>query len=43
MASGHLYQAGDAVSYYVTGTKKNLPVHANAKLAASLVKPRVAG
>ena len=35
MASGHLYQAGDAVSYYVTGAKKNLPVHANAKLAAS--------
>lgn len=35
IASGRLYQAGDAVSYYVTGTKKNLPVHANAKLAAT--------
>ena len=35
IASGNLYQAGDAVSYYVTGAKKNLPVHANAKLAAS--------
>jgi DNA polymerase elongation subunit (family B) len=32
--SGRLFQAGDAVSYYVTGTKKNLPVHANAKLAS---------
>ena len=34
IASGHLFQAGDAVSYYVTGAKKNVPVHANAKLAA---------
>jgi len=32
--SGRVFQAGDAVSYYVTGAKKNLPVHANAKLAA---------
>lgn len=32
--SGRLFQSGDAVSYYVTGTKKNLPVHANAKLAS---------
>ena len=32
--SGRLFQAGDAVSYYLTGTKKNLPVHANAKLAS---------
>ena len=34
IASGNLYQSGDAVSYYVTGAKKNVPVHANAKLAA---------
>jgi DNA polymerase elongation subunit (family B) len=34
IASGRLFQAGDAVSYYVTGDKKNLPVHANARLAA---------
>jgi DNA polymerase elongation subunit (family B) len=34
IASGRLFQSGDAVSYYVTGAKKNLPVHANAKLAA---------
>jgi DNA polymerase, archaea type len=33
IASGRLFQAGDAVSYYVTGAKKNVPVHANAKLA----------
>ncbi|MDY0144745.1 MAG: DNA polymerase domain-containing protein [Kiritimatiellia bacterium] len=32
--SGRLFQSGDAVSYYVTGAKKNLPVHANAKLAS---------
>lgn len=32
--SGRVYQAGDAVSYYVTGAKKNVPVHAHAKLAA---------
>lgn len=32
--SGRVYQAGDAVSYYVTGAKKNVPVHANARLAA---------
>jgi DNA polymerase, archaea type len=34
LASGRLFQAGDAVSYYVTGAKKNVPVHANARLAA---------
>ncbi len=32
--SGRLFQAGDAVAYYVTGTRKNVPVHANARLAA---------
>ena len=35
IASGRLFQAGDAVSYYVTGAKKNVPVHAHAKLAAA--------
>ena len=34
LASGRAYQAGDAVSYYVTGTKKNVPVHAHARLTA---------
>ena len=33
LASGRPYQAGDAVSYYVTGARKNVPVHANARLA----------
>jgi DNA polymerase elongation subunit (family B) len=28
------YRAGDQVSYYVTGTKKSVPVHAAAKLVA---------
>ncbi len=31
--SGRAFQAGDAVAYYVTGDKKNVPVHANARLA----------
>ena len=35
LASGRVFQAGDAVSYYVTGEKKNVPVHAHAKLAAA--------
>ena len=34
LASGREFQAGDAVAYYVTGAKKNVPVHAHAKLAA---------
>ena len=34
LASGRVFQSGDAVSYYVVGTKKNLPVHANARLAS---------
>ena len=34
LTSGRDYQAGDAISYYVTGTKKNVPVHAHARLAA---------
>lgn len=33
LASGRAFQAGDAVTYYVTGVKKNVPVYANAKLA----------
>lgn len=35
LASGREFQAGDAISYYVTGDKKNVPIHANAKLAAA--------
>jgi DNA polymerase, archaea type len=35
LASGREFQAGDAVSYYVTGDKKNAPVHAHARLAAA--------
>ena len=35
LASGRAYQAGDAVAYYVSGDKKNVPVHAFAKLAAA--------
>ena len=35
LASGREFQAGDAVAYYVTGDKKNVPVHAHAKLAAA--------
>ena len=34
LASGRVFKSGDAVSYYVVGTKKNLPVHANARLAS---------
>lgn len=34
LASGRVFQSGDAVSYYVTGDKKNVPVHANSRLAA---------
>lgn len=34
LASGRLFQAGDAVSYYVTGDKKNVPVHAHARPAS---------
>jgi len=33
LVSDRPFQAGDSVSYYVTGTKKNVPVYANAKLA----------
>ena len=35
LASGRAYQAGDAISYYVTGDNKNVPIHATAKLAAA--------
>jgi len=34
LTSGKPFQAGDAVSYYVTGTKKKVPIYANAKLAS---------
>jgi DNA polymerase elongation subunit (family B) len=34
LKSGRVYKAGDQISYYVTGTKKTVPVHANAKLAS---------
>ena len=32
LASGRAYNAGDQVSYYVTGEKKNVAVHENSKL-----------
>lgn len=35
LASGREYRAGDPLSYYVTGTRKSVPVHANAKLASA--------
>ena len=34
LRSGRDYQAGDQVSYYVTGDKKSVAVHASAKLAS---------
>jgi len=34
LASGRPYRAGDQVSYYVTGTRKNVPIHSNARLLA---------
>ena len=35
IASGRIFHAGDAVSYYVVGAKKHVPVHSHAKLAAA--------
>ncbi len=35
LASGREYRAGDAVSYYVTGERKSVPVHANARLVST--------
>jgi DNA polymerase, archaea type len=35
IASGNLYQAGDAIAHYVTGTKKNVPVHSHSRLASA--------
>lgn len=34
LKSGREYRAGDLVSYYVTGNKKSVAVHSNAKLVA---------
>ena len=34
MASGRPFQPGDQVTYYVTGTKKNVRVFENAKSAS---------
>jgi len=34
LRSGRDYRAGDQVSYYVTGTKKSVPVHSSAKLVS---------
>ena len=34
LGSGREYRAGDTLSYYVTGDRKNVPIHANAKLVA---------
>ncbi len=35
LASTHRYQPGDQVSYYITGTKKNVSAYENAKLASA--------
>lgn len=35
LASGREYRAGDQVSYYVTGARKSVPVHANARLVSA--------
>lgn len=35
LASGRGFQAGDAVSYYVTGERKSVPVHSHAKLISA--------
>lgn len=32
LASGRPYRAGDAVSFYVTGEKKSVPIHSHARL-----------
>lgn len=34
LRSGRPYRAGDAISYYVTGTKKNVPIHTHARLVS---------
>ena len=34
IASGKEYRAGDTVSYYVTGSRRNAPVHENSKLVS---------
>ena len=34
LKSGREYRAGDMISYYVTGNKKSVPVHASAKLVS---------
>jgi len=34
LRSGRVYRAGDQLSYYVTGEKKNVAVHTHAKLVA---------
>lgn len=39
LASGRPFQAGDTLSYYVTGTRKNIPVHAAARLLPSASAP----
>lgn len=32
LASGRNYRAGDLIAYYVTGERKSVPIHANARL-----------
>ena len=34
LQSGRVYKAGDQISYYVTGTKKNVAVHTHARLVS---------
>lgn len=36
LASGRPYRAGDQVSYYVTGTRRSVPIHSHARLLADV-------
>ncbi|MBP7276410.1 MAG: DNA polymerase II [Kiritimatiellae bacterium] len=34
LASGRAYRAGDMIAYYVTGSRKNVPVHTHARMVS---------
>jgi DNA polymerase elongation subunit (family B) len=34
LRSGRVYRAGDSISYYVTGDRKNVPIHTHARLVS---------
>jgi DNA polymerase elongation subunit (family B) len=40
LASGRPYRAGDTISYYITGTRANVPIHANCKLVSDWTPER---